>query len=66
MVWFKDLVVNEGSDAIGDGIIGMSYLSSFDLEIRFSRMTLVLERPGDRRSVSRSPFEPETGPPLPG
>ena len=66
MVRFKDLVVNEGSDTIGDGIIGMSYLSQFDLEIRFSRMTLVLGRPGDRRSVSRSPFEPETGPPPPG
>ncbi len=56
MVWFKNLVVNEGSDTIGDGIIGMSFLSPFDMEIRFSRMTLVLGRPGDRRSESVSPF----------
>ncbi len=66
MVWFKDLVVNEGSDTIGDGIIGMSFLSPFDLELRFSRMTLVLGRPSDRRSVSRSPFEPDPGIPPPG
>ncbi len=56
MVWFKNLVVNEGSDTIGDGIIGMSFLSPFDMEIRFSRMTLVLGRPSDRRSESVSPF----------
>ncbi|MFI5180443.1 MAG: aspartyl protease family protein [Thermoanaerobaculia bacterium] len=61
MVWFKDLVVNEGSEVIGDGIIGMSYLSAFDMELRFSRMTLVLGRPGDRRSAPRSLFEQEPG-----
>ncbi len=61
MVWFKDLVVNEGSDVIGDGIIGMSVLSQFDSELRFSRMTLVIGRREDRRSPARSPFEPEKG-----
>jgi hypothetical protein len=66
MVWFKDLVVNEGSDVIGDGIIGMSFLSPFELELRFSQMTLVLGRPGDRRSVIRSPFDQEPGVPPPG
>ena len=59
MVWFKDMVVNEGGDVIGDGIVGMSYLSAFDIEMRFSAMTLVLTRPGDRQSPERSPFEPE-------
>ena len=66
MVWFQDLVVNEGSDTIGDGIIGMSFLSPFDMEIRFSRMSLALGRPGDRRSESRSPFVPDSGLPPPG
>jgi len=67
MVWFKDLVVNEGSDTIGDGIIGMSFLSPFDIELRFSRMTLVLARPADRRFESRAPFAEDVWiPPYPG
>ena len=57
-VWFKNLVVNEGGDSIGDGIVGMSFLSSFDLELRFSRMTLTLEKAGGSRRVSEPSFEP--------
>jgi len=57
-VWFKNLVVNEGGDSIGDGIVGMSFLSLFDLELRFSRMTLTLEKAGGSRRVSEPSFEP--------
>ena len=60
-VWFRDLVVNEGADAIGDGIIGMSFLSPFDLEIRFSRMTLSLQRTAERRPSAPPMFEPPSG-----
>jgi len=49
MVWFRDLVVNEGSDGNGDGIVGMSFLDLFDIELRFSSMTLGLERARARR-----------------
>lgn len=55
-VWFKNLVVNEGGDAIGDGIIGTSFLSFFNVDLRFSRMTLSLERPGERRGLSPPDF----------
>lgn len=50
-VWFKNLVVNEGGDTIGDGIIGMSFLSPFDLELRFSRLTLDVVRAGTSRGT---------------
>lgn len=49
MVWFRDLVVNEGGEASGDGIVGMSFLAPFDVELRFSSMTLGLERARARR-----------------
>jgi predicted aspartyl protease len=49
MVWFRNLVVNEGSDGNGDGIVGMSFLDPFDVELRFSSMTLGLERARERR-----------------
>jgi hypothetical protein len=55
-VWFKNVVVNEGGDAIGDGIIGMSFLSFFNVDLRFSRMTLSLERPGEGRGHSLPVF----------
>ena len=48
MVRFKDIVVKEESDGIEDGILGASFLSSFDVEIRFGAMTLVLSNPSDR------------------
>ncbi len=57
MVWFKNLVVNEGGDTLGDGILGMSFLGRFDVELRFGRMTLLLERPGDRQASPPDPFE---------
>jgi hypothetical protein len=57
-VWFEDLVVNEGADAIGDGIIGTSFLSFFDVELQFSKMTLSLQRPGERRNSSPPDFDP--------
>lgn len=60
-VWFKNLVVNEGGDSIGDGIVGMSFLSLFDMELRFSRMTLSLERAGASRRASEPSFEPPSG-----
>ncbi|MGE5344926.1 MAG: aspartyl protease family protein, partial [Acidithiobacillales bacterium] len=65
-VWFKNLVVNEGGDTLGDGIIGMSFLALFDVELRFSNMTLSLERPGARREVPPSPFEPLSAKPASG
>ena len=57
MVWFKNLIVNEGGDTIGDGIVGMSFLRPFDVEIRFGRMTLLLERAGERRAPAPASFE---------
>ncbi len=48
MVRFKDIVVKEESSGIEDGILGASFLSPFDVEIRFGTMTLVLENPLDR------------------
>lgn len=61
-VWFKNLVVNEGGDALGDGIVGMSFLSPFDFELRFSRMTLALERPGSS-GTALEPFSDLPGAP---
>jgi hypothetical protein len=49
MVWFRDLVVNEGGEGLGDGIVGMSFLAPFDVDLRFSSMTLGLERARGRR-----------------
>jgi hypothetical protein len=49
MVRFKDIVVKEEADGIEDGILGTSFLSSFDVEIRFGAMTLALENPLKRR-----------------
>jgi hypothetical protein len=65
MVWFKNLVVNEGGDALGDGIVGMSFLAPFDVELRFGLMTLSLQRAGDRPTPTPSLFEGPTpfGPP---
>jgi hypothetical protein len=48
MLRFKDIVVKEDSDGIEDGILGASFLSAFDVEIRFATMTLVLESPLER------------------
>ncbi|MGZ6988547.1 MAG: aspartyl protease family protein, partial [Thermoanaerobaculia bacterium] len=52
MVRFKDIVVKEESDGIEDGILGASFLSSFDVEIRFGAMTLALEKPLKRRLLA--------------
>jgi hypothetical protein len=49
MVRFKDIVVKEESQGLEDGILGASFLSNFDVEIRFGAMTLVLENPVERR-----------------
>jgi aspartyl protease len=49
MVRFKDIVVKEEANGIEDGILGASFLSSFDVEIRFGAMRLVLENPLERR-----------------
>jgi Aspartyl protease len=59
MVRFKDIVVKEESDGIEDGILGASFLSPFDVEIRFGSMTLALENPLERhrRETKLSPQE---------
>ena len=57
MVRFKNIVVKEESNGIEDGILGASFLSSFDVEIRFGAMTLVLENPSDRRGRPSAPQE---------
>jgi len=48
MVLFKDIVVREESEGIEDGVLGSSFLANFDAELRFSAMTLKLERPQER------------------
>jgi len=65
-VWFRNLVVNEGSEGIGDGVIGMSFLAPFDAELRFSSMTLTLERAGERRARDAEPWRPPGASPEPG
>jgi predicted aspartyl protease len=49
MVKFKDVVVKEESEGIEDGVVGTSFLGNFDTELRFSAMTLRLDRPIERR-----------------
>ncbi len=49
MVRFKDIVLKEEAGGVEDGILGTSFLSSFDVEIRFGAMTLMLESPLKRR-----------------
>ena len=60
MVRFKDIVVKEEADGIEDGILGASFLSPFDVEIRFGAMTLSLENPLTRR------LRAAEAPPAPG
>ena len=64
MVRFADIILKEEGDGIEDGVLGSSFLGNFDVTIRFSTMTLNLERPVDRRlreeaegaEGGRSPF----------
>lgn len=49
MIRFADMVVKEDNLGIEDGIVGSSFLSHFDVELRFSTMRLDLERPFERR-----------------
>ncbi len=64
MVRFADIILKEEGDGIEDGVLGSSFLGNFDATIRFSTMTLNLERPVDRRlreeaegaEGGRSPF----------
>ena len=49
MVRFADIIVKEEGEGIEDGVLGSSFLGNFDVAIRFSTMTLKLERPADRR-----------------
>jgi hypothetical protein len=56
MVKFKDLVVKEENEGIEDGVLGSSFLGNFEAELRFSTMTLKLER-----TVERLLREAETG-----
>jgi hypothetical protein len=57
-VRFKDIVVKEEGEGIEDGILGASFLSNFDVEIRFGAMTLALENPVERRSRQARVPEP--------
>ena len=57
MVRFKDLVIKEDADGIADGVVGNSFLQNFDCELRFSSMTLSLERPHERRLRETGPEE---------
>ncbi len=59
MVRFKDIVVKEEGEGLEDGILGASFLSNFDVEIRFSSMTLVLSNPVERRLKEARPPEQE-------
>jgi hypothetical protein len=59
MVRFRDIVLKEDADGIEDGILGASFLSPFDVEIRFGAMTLTLENPLKRRlRASEAPVPP--------
>ncbi len=59
MVRFRDIVVKEEADGIEDGILGESFLSPFDVEIRFGAMILSLENPLQRRlRASEGPAPP--------
>jgi predicted aspartyl protease len=49
MVRFKDIVVKEEGTGLEDGILGASFLSNFDVEIRFGAMTVTLVDPLERR-----------------
>lgn len=56
MVRFKNIVVKEDANGLEDGILGASFLSPFDVEIRFGAMMLGLENPLSRRL--RDPLPP--------
>jgi predicted aspartyl protease len=49
MVRFADIIVKEEGEGIEDGVLGSSFLANFDVAIRFSTMTMSLERPIDRK-----------------
>jgi hypothetical protein len=49
MVRFRDLIVKEEGEGIEDGVLGVSFFSKFDVEIRFDTMTLGVENPLLRR-----------------
>ncbi|HSB62942.1 MAG TPA: aspartyl protease family protein [Thermoanaerobaculia bacterium] len=59
MVRFKDIVVREEAEGIEDGILGASFLSPFDVEIRFGAMTLALENPLERHLREAKPAPQE-------
>ncbi|MEO6323592.1 MAG: aspartyl protease family protein [Thermoanaerobaculia bacterium] len=58
MVRFKDIVVKEENSGIEDGVLGSSFLSRFDVEVRFGAMTVTLESPLDRLQRLESASEP--------
>lgn len=63
MVRYADIIVKEEGEGIEDGVVGSSFLGNFDVTIRFSTMTLSLERPVDRRL--REEAEAKEGRPSP-
>lgn len=48
MATFQDIVVKEEAEGLQDGIVGNSFLDHFDVELRFSTMTLGLKPAFDR------------------
>jgi len=55
MVRFRDVIVKEEGEGIEDGVLGASFFSNFDVEIRFDSMTLGLENPLLRRLQEAEP-----------
>lgn len=60
MVLFRNLVLKEEADGLEEGVLGSSFLSRFNVEIRFGAMRLTLECPLDRL------LEEEGAAPVPG
>ncbi|HEV8269159.1 MAG TPA: hypothetical protein VGR00_13030, partial [Thermoanaerobaculia bacterium] len=58
MVRFDDIVVKEEGAAVEDGVVGESFLSSFDVEVRFGAMTVTLDRAIDRIRRAEGKGEP--------
>jgi hypothetical protein len=48
MISFADIIVREDSEGIEDGVLGSSFLSNFETEIRFGAMKVSFELPTER------------------
>ena len=62
----RDIVeMKEEGAGIEDGVVGASFLSNFDVEIRFGAMTVSLEKAIDRMRREEGRGEPPESLPLP-